>query len=190
MVKRHGDSGSKVPNSLVQSWFLGVPFQRNHRCFSWCFTCQATFGNFDPYEAQVVDQVAAAFGYGLNNKDEGYFYSNNQVRIEPEEVVKLKTWSWSHLGWCCFVELQRPDEQPVFTMACSLWFSSFDSSGGRVVLFSFMVLDFASFLVWLESWICGLDGSFPDLELKLWISRDTIPTWKGSALLHTPQRVW
>ena len=103
-------------------WKGQVPFQRNHSRFSWCFTCQATFGNFDPYEAQVVDQVAAAFGYGLCNKDEGYFYSNNQVRVEPEEVVKLKTWRWSHLGWCFFVELQRPDEQSVFTMAWSVCF--------------------------------------------------------------------
>lgn len=171
MVKRHGDSGSKVPNSLVQSWFLGVPFQRNHRCFSWCFTCQATFGNFDPYEAQVVDQVAAAFGYGLCNKDEGYFYSNNQVRVEPEEVVKLKTWRWSHLGWCFFVELQRPDEQSVFTMAWSVWFfSSFDSSGGRVVFFSLMF--FFILVGELNLWTWWV---FSDLELKLWISRDTIP---------------
>eukprot|EP00435_Cladocopium_sp_Y103_P036363 s442_g9.t1 len=40
---------------------------------------KATFGSFDPYEAQVVDQLSAAFGYGRNDKDEGYFYSNNQV---------------------------------------------------------------------------------------------------------------
>ena len=177
MVKNHADS-NLTPKFLgsILIWKGQVPFQRNHSRFSWCFTCQATFGNFDPYEAQVVDQVAAAFGYGLNNKDEGYFYSNNQVRVEPEEVVKLKTWSWSHLGWCFFVELQRPDEQSVFTMAWSLWFFP-------VLILVAAVLYFLSLMFF---WFCiffGLVGElnlwtwwvFSDLELKLWISRDTIP---------------
>ena len=177
MVKNHADS-NLTPKFLgsILIWKGQVPFQRNHSRFSWCFTCQATFGNFDPYEALVVDQVAAAFGYGLNNKDEGYFYSNNQVRVEPEEVVKLKTWSWSHLGWCFFVELQRPDEQSVFTMAWSLWFFP-------VLILVAAVLYFLSLMFF---WFCiffGLVGElnlwtwwvFSDLELKLWISRDTIP---------------
>ena len=157
MVKTHADSNlsPKFLGSIL-IWKGQVPFQRNHSRFSWCFTCQATFGNFDPYEAQVVHQVAAAFGYGLCNKDEGYFYSNNQVRVEPEEVVKLKTWNWSHLGWCFFVELQRPDEQSVFTMAWSLWFFPV------LILVAGVLYFFPScfFLFWLESWICGLDGSF------------------------------
>lgn len=66
---------------------------------------KATFGNFDPYEAQVVDQVAAAFGYGLNNKDEGYFYSNNQVFKKTELLpICRKLWNLKSQGKPCVLK--------------------------------------------------------------------------------------
>lgn len=66
---------------------------------------KATFGNFDPYEAQVVDQVAAAFGYGLCNKDEGYFYSNNQVFKKTELLpICRKLWNLKSQGKPCVLK--------------------------------------------------------------------------------------
>ena len=173
MVKTHADSNLSLKFlGSILIWKGQVPFQRNHSRFSWCFTCQATFGNFDPYEAQVVHQVAAAFGYGLCNKDEGYFYSNNQVRVEPEEVVKLKTWNWSHLGWCFL--LNSSDQM---NSRFSLWRGVCDFFPVLIlvagVLYFFPSCFFIFILVGeLNLWTWWV---FSDLELKLWISRDTIP---------------
>ena len=48
-----------------------------------------------------------------------------------------------------------------FSLWCEvcIFYSSLDCSDGRVVFFRIVVLDFAYFLVWLESWICWLDES-------------------------------
>jgi len=38
-----------------------------------------TVDTFDPYAAGVLEQLSSYFGYGIDKRDEGWYYSNNQV---------------------------------------------------------------------------------------------------------------
>ena len=44
---------------------------------------EATQDSFDPDAAGLIDQLSSAFGYGIDKKDEGFFYSNNQALCLP-----------------------------------------------------------------------------------------------------------